>query len=96
MGRVRKKWPLEFKICAVNISNQCESVVRVAQELGISKHNLQHWKKLYKDGKLSLQETSDSNRTQKEILRLRKEIKDVKLERDILKKALYIFSRRDG
>ena len=96
MGRERKKWSLEFKICAVNISNQYESVLCVAQELDISKHNLQHWKKLYKDGKLTLQKASDSHITRKEILRLRKEIKDVKLERDILKKALCISSKRDG
>ncbi|WP_157802018.1 transposase [Flavobacterium sp. 1] len=70
----RKKWPLEFKICAVTISNQYKSVLIVAQELGISKNclQLQHWKKLYKDGKLTLQKNSDSDTGQKELLSFKK------------------------
>ncbi|TPG34764.1 hypothetical protein EAH81_22010 [Flavobacterium pectinovorum] len=44
---------MEFKICAVTISNQYKSVLRVAQELEISKHSLQHWKKLYKESALN-------------------------------------------
>ncbi len=44
MENTRKEWPLEFKICAVTISNQYKSVLTVAQELGISKNNLQHCK----------------------------------------------------
>ncbi|REG99792.1 IS3 family transposase [Flavobacterium aquicola] len=87
MEQTRKRWPLEFKICAVTISREYKSVLRVAQELGISKHSLQHWKKLYTDGKLTLQKTSDSHTNRKELLRLKKEIKNIKLERDILEKS---------
>ena len=95
MQETRKRWPLEFKICAVTLSNQYKSVDRVAQELGINKHSLQHWKKLYKDGKLTLQESSDSYTNRKEILRLKKEIKNIKLERDILEKgAGYLLQKR--
>lgn len=85
MEKTRKKWPLEFKICAVTISNQYKSVLRVAKELGISKNCLQHWKKLYKDGKLTLQKNPDSDRI--ELLRLKKEIREIQLERDILEKG---------
>lgn len=95
MQETRKRWSLEFKICAVTISNQYKSVNSVAQELGINKHSLQHWKKLYKDGKLALQESSDSYKNRKEILRLKKEIKNIKLERDILEKgAGYLLQKR--
>ncbi|MFH6951055.1 transposase [Flavobacterium sp. FlaQc-51] len=72
METPRKRWPLEFKICAVTISNQYKSVHRVAQELGVSKNSLQHWKKLFKDGKLTLHESSDSYKNRKEILRKKK------------------------
>lgn len=58
METTRKRWSLEFKICAVTISNQYKSVHLVAQELDVSKNSLQHWKKLYKDGKLTLQASS--------------------------------------
>jgi len=95
MEEIRKRWPLEFKICAVTISNQYKSVDRVAQEMGISKHSLQHWKKLYKDGKLTVQLTSESYTNQKELKRLQKEIKSIKLERDILEKgAGYLLQKR--
>ncbi|SDZ62524.1 Transposase InsO and inactivated derivatives [Flavobacterium aquidurense] len=95
MQETRKRWPLEFKICAVTLSNQYKSIDRVAQELGINKHSLQHWKKLYKDGKLAFQESSDSYTNRKEILRLKKEIKNIKIERDILEKgAGYLTQKR--
>lgn len=95
MQEIRKRWPLEFKISAVTISNQYKCVDRVAQEMGISKHSLQHWKKLYKDGKLTVQLTSESYTNQKELKRLQKEIKSIKLERDILEKgAEYLLQKR--
>lgn len=94
MQEIRKRWPLEFKICAVTISNQYKSVDRVAQEMGISKHSLQHWKKLYKDGKLTVQLTSESYTNQKELKRLQKEIKSIKLERDILEKGAGYLSQK--
>jgi putative transposase len=87
MQNTRKKWSLEFKICAITISNQYKSVLSVAQELGVSKNCLQHWKKQYKDGKLTLQKKSDSDTSRKELLRLKKEIKEIQLERDILEKG---------
>ena len=95
MQETRKRWPLEFKICAVTLSNQYKSVDRIAQELGLNKHSLQHWKKLYKDGKLTIQEPSESYTAKKEILRLKKEIKNITLERDILEKgAGYLLQKR--
>ncbi|MEO8254572.1 MAG: transposase [Flavobacterium sp.] len=95
METPRKRWPLEFKICAVTISNQYKSVNRVAQELGVSKNSLQHWKKLFKDGKLILQGSSDSYKKRKELLRLKKEITSIKLERDILEEgAAYLLQKR--
>jgi transposase InsO family protein/transposase-like protein len=95
METPRKRWPLEFKICAVTISNQYKSVNRVAQELGVSKNSLQHWKKLFKDGKLTLQGSSDSYKNRKELLRLKKEITSIKLERDILEEgAAYLLQKR--
>ena len=45
MENTRKKWPLEFKICAVTISNQYKSVLTISQDMGISENSLQHWKK---------------------------------------------------
>ncbi|TDX11231.1 IS3 family transposase [Flavobacterium sp. S87F.05.LMB.W.Kidney.N] len=94
MENTRKKWPLEFKICAVTISNQYRSVLTVAQELGISKNSLQHWKKLYKEGKLTLEKKSDLDADQKEIIRLKKEIKNIQIEKDILESSTGIILQK--
>ena len=45
--------------------------------------------------KLVRQKQNFSDVTRDELLRLRKELKDVWLERDILKKAVSIFSKSD-
>ncbi|WP_435302828.1 transposase [Flavobacterium aestuarii] len=96
MKNTRKKYSTEFKVWAVKTSIQYKSVLRVAEGLQISRYNLQHWKRLFHDGKLTPQKTSDSDVEKKEIVKLQREIKVLKLERDILKKELNIFTRRDG
>lgn len=71
--------PLEFKICAVTISNQYKSVLTISQDLGISENSLQHWKKLYKEGKSTLEKKSDLDANQKELIRLKNEIKNIQI-----------------
>lgn len=95
MQETRKRWSLEFKICAVTLSNQYKSVHHVAQELGVSKNSLQYWKKLYNDGKLALQISSDSYTNRKELLRLKKELKTSNWNRIFSKKVLDILRRKD-
>lgn len=95
MQETRKRWSLEFKICAVTLSKQYKSVHHVAQELGVSKNSLQYWKKLYNDGKLALQISSDSYTNRKELLRLKKEIKTSNWNRIFSKKVLDILRRKD-
>ena len=51
MENTRKKWPLEFKICAVTISNQYKSVLTISQDMGISENSLQHSKKTLQERK---------------------------------------------
>jgi transposase len=93
--RVQKRsYSLEFKLKAVELSNQRGSLSEVAQELNISSDNLKRWKKEYKEGKFSGSIKIKSPEEQ-ELIRLRKELTEVKLERDILKKAVGIFSKSD-
>lgn len=99
MIKIRKNYSLEFKIGEVSLSEQRGNVSLVAQELGICKESLVNWRKLHKEGKLSKEKqiSSDPIRPiREELLRLRKELKETKLECDILKKVVGIFSKRDG
>ena len=70
------------------------SVLLVALELNISHETLKNWKKgryLVKGRSTSLVKTKE----EEELIRLRNELYETKLERDILKKAVSIFSKSD-
>lgn len=95
MKKIRKNYSLEFKIGAVSLSEQRGNLSLVAQELGICKESLVNWRKLHKEGKLTKEKQISSDSIREELLRLRKELEETKLERDILKKAVGIFSKRD-
>lgn len=87
MEKIRKKYTSEYKIFAVSLCERYRSVHRVAEELGISINSLYHWRSFIRKGKLTLQKTSDLDKTRKEMSRLRKEIRNTGTERDILKKG---------
>lgn len=86
-----------FKIMAVELSQTKGSVVETAKELGISKSSLTGWRgdPRYNGGQVLLDKPGLSEAEQ-ELRRLRKQLKDAELDRDILKKAVAIFSKSDG
>ncbi len=53
MKRVRLTFSREFKIKAVELSNQRGNVSSVARELNIKRDSLKRWKVDYADGKFS-------------------------------------------
>lgn len=92
MAKHRKKYSLEFKTFAVSLI-ELYGVSAAAQELNISKHNLNHWKRAF-NGKLS--KRPDAVIISKRTVSLQKELSDIRTERDILKKAHGIFTKIDG
>ena len=94
--RTRRRFSREFKIEAVQLVKKRDGkVTEVANNLGIHPVLLHRWIREYSDdpeyafpgqGKLK---TPDE-----ELHRLKKENKDLREERDILKKALAIFSKQ--
>ena len=95
MERQRRIYSLEFKLKAVELSNQRGSLVSVANELNVSSDNIKRCKKEFNQGKLTGKTTPVRSKEEEEVIRLRKELADVKMERDILKKAVGIFSKSD-
>lgn len=105
MKNTRKKYSTEFKIWAVKICIDYKSVRCAADKLRINKNSLQHWKNLFRHGKLTLQQTTGSDLNRKETARLQKELKNIRLERDILKvgaglihqgrRAMYLFIKEN-
>jgi transposase len=83
-----------FKKMAVELSYAKGSVKEAAVELGIDPGRISKWRQ-QQDGtaeKLAGGLTEE----QKEIRQLQKALREAQLERDILKKAVSIFSRGDG
>lgn len=70
-------------------------VKKVAEDLGIHPNMLTRWKReQIRDGKGSFSGRGRIRPEEEEIIRLRKENRDLQEERDILKKALSIFSKQ--
>ncbi len=99
MKQVRSRYSKEFKIKAVELSTERGNIQSVADELNVYVETLRLWRKAYKEGKLVLSEEDkvgkQKSKEELELAKLRKELYEVKLERDILKKAVGIFSKSD-
>lgn len=98
MIRKAKHYTLEFKQKAVELSYVKGSVAQVCEDLDILPAVLYRWRKEQKNyGKNSFPGRGNPKMTdeQKEIVRLKKQLKEAELERDILKKAIGIFSASD-
>jgi len=99
MTQERQKYDRDFKQKAVELSFARGNAKEIAEELGIRPELLYRWRREYQKyennsfpGKGKLKMTD----FEREISRLRKELRDAKMERDILKKAVSIFSKSDG
>ena len=93
--KIRKKYTAEFKKDAVKLVLEGNRKVQeVAEGLGINAEMLYRWIKKYKrDREYAFPGNGKLKPTDEEIRRLRKQIEDITEERDILKKAVNIFSR---
>lgn len=91
------KYSKEFKLDALNLLQEGKSISDISKSLGISVNTLCTWRRRYQlHGDKAFQGPGiklPKNEQQEELRRLKKENADLKLERDILKKALIIFSK---
>ncbi len=94
-GRHRRH-DVGFKKEAVRlVTERGLAVKKVAEDLGIHPNMLTRWKReQLKDGNGSFPGKGHIRPEEEEIIRLRKENRDLQEERDILKKALSIFSKQ--
>jgi transposase len=97
-SKSRRKFDQDFKRNAVLLCAEPGiSVIDVAENLGIGKNLLYRWRREYHmaNGKYVFQGNGIEalNPDQKRIRELEKKLRDTEMERDILKKAMAIFSR---
>lgn len=91
----RRKFDRQFKLDAVNlVINGGRSVREVAQDLGIDENVLHRWKRdLTREGSDAFPGKGRLSPQEEELRRLRRELEQVKEDREILKKALAFFSK---
>ena len=80
-----RKYDDQFKLNALKMVDNGQSVRSVAQSLGVNENLLHKWKNARHTG---------ANAAESEVIELRHKLRQVETERDILKKALSIFSRQ--
>ncbi len=93
--RVRRKFTAEFKREAVKLAEQPgRSMTAVARELGIERSVLKHWIDNFAAGRYEKDKALPLKAAQQqENEQLRRELAKVRMERDILKKALGYFAK---
>jgi transposase len=94
-GRTRRSYGTEFKRDAVKlVIDRGRNAREVARGLGINENVLYRWIKQYReDPENAFPGNGNLKPEDAELRRLRRELEDVKEERDILKKAVGIFSK---
>lgn len=99
MSETRKVYDKEFKLRAVRLSYEAPSVAGVASELGIRSELLYRWRaEMSKEESKRFPGHGNKAMTpeEAELAKVRKQLADAEMELEILKKAIAIFSRKDG
>lgn len=95
----RRSFTKEFKIDVVAQSYQRDNIAELAGELGLRPKLIYRWRAEYKN---SPEESFPGNGVpargpeEAELARLRRENAELRMERDILKKAIGIFGKTNG
>ena len=99
MTQQRQKYDREFKQQAVELSFTRGNAREIATELGIREELLYRWRREYQkydNNSFPGQGKPKMTDLERENAQLKKALRDTQMERDILKKAVSIFSRSDG
>jgi len=85
----------EFKFDAVRlVLDEGLTKAEVSRRLGVNQNSLGKWVKAYKqNGEVAFPGKGRQTPEQEELRRLREEVRELKMEREILKKATAFFAR---
>lgn len=93
----RRKFTREFKLAAVmKVVKLGLSYAEVSRDLNVKDSLISNWRKAFEaDGTLDTKKAGDLS-LDGELQRLRSENRQLKIERDILKKAMAFFAKENG
>ena len=91
----RRTFSREFKLAAVKkVVEQGLSCSEVAADLNVRDNLIRNWRKAFEaDGTLA--EAGESPTAEAELKRLRQQVRQLQMERDILKKATAFFAKEN-
>lgn len=98
MSKERRNFDRNYKLKAVELSYERNNIRELAEELGIRVELIYRWRREFRDRKeASFPGKGNIGQTdlEKEVARLKRALRDAEMERDILKKAVSIFSKSD-
>ena len=97
MGQHKRSYSKDFKLEAIRLyENSGRSMRQIEEELGISEGLLNKWRaRARRDGQQAFVGKGHQTEQEEELRRLKRENELLRQERDVLKKALVVFSR-DG
>ncbi len=91
----RTKYDNEFKVMIVELLKSGIKTEQVGNDYGLNISMISRWKREYKSKFGDFSSKRILSTEEQELKALKKELRNVKEERDILKKAVSIFSKSD-
>jgi transposase len=94
VAKKQKRYSSEFRAQAVRLCEESDkTIAEVARELGVEYQTLYEWMRKAGKTKRVDEPVQASPASDEEVRRLRRELDEVKMERDFLKKAAAFFAR---
>jgi transposase len=90
-----RKYENDFKVLIAELVKSGRPVKEVSEEYDLDGSMIRRWRREYKAKSGDFTKKKELSQEEKELKALRKELRDVTMERDILKKAVSIFSKSD-
>ena len=99
MAKSRRKFDKTFKLRTVEMSYHCDSIKSLGEELGIRPELIYRWRRelsTHEEKSFPGEGKKAQTPEDAQISLLKKQLSDKEKELEILKKAIGIFSKRDG
>jgi transposase len=91
----RKKYDNEFKVMIVELLKSGIKTRQISDEYSIEINMINRWRREYESKMGDFSKRRELSLEEQELKASKKELRGVKMERDILKKAVSIFSKSD-
>ena len=93
MRRPRRQFTVEFKAGAVRlVLDEGKTVAAAARDLGLTESSLRNWVEHARADRTK-GKTGLTTAEREELTRLRKDVRELRMERDVLKKAAAFFAK---